>query len=377
MKKIEFTSNIVAITAGLWVLFFSLVFNVYGNSWLVSLFGYGSSGDYTNPQPTLSGSVSVSSGQTLTWATQVTLTAPVQLTSGSVQVVIPTGTQITTSSGWAFNATQIVTNTIVSLPVSLPSTEQDVGKIKFWVDNTKLNFTKPVKIQIPVSTSSSTVRIKVKHFGDSGYTTNSLANTLSANCTNGLASPSSDVASVSNGVATIYTCSASDFVAVTNVTPASTSRNSGGGRIYMDVCPKWDFSPSYYDRTCGTKPTTTDESSPVVTQETSVSTKLTTGEKLRYKYVPELHIKSVKYKGYEVKTIDGYTYSKTSKQLSLKIIDSSKFTPSEKQRYVAIVNDYITSRYKYDLSIRQQQLEKNKLNKNTLLMKAVMRKISK
>lgn len=374
MKKIEFTSNIVAITAGLWVLFFSVVFNVYGSSWLVSLLGYGSSGDYTNPQPTLSGSVSVSSGQTLTWATQVTLTAPVQLTSGSVQVVIPTGTQITTSSGWTFNATQIVTNTIVSLPVSLPSTEQDVGKIKFWVDNTKLNFTKPVKIQIPVSTSSSTIRIKVKHFGDSGYTTNSLANTLSANCLNGVASPSSDIASISNGIATIYTCSASDFVAVTTKPVSSWW---GSIWLYMDVCPGWDFSPSYYDRTCGTKPTTTEESSPVVTDETTVTTKVTLGQKLRYKYVPELHITSIKYKGYEVKTIDGYAYSKTSKQLSLKIIDSSKLTPSEKQHYVGIVNDYITSRYKYDLSIRQQQLEKNKFNKNTLLMKAVLRKVSK
>ena len=39
--------------------------------------------------------------------------------------------------------------------------------------------------------------------------------------------------------------------------PASTSsssRGGGGARLIMDHCPNGDYSPSYYDRSCGTAP---------------------------------------------------------------------------------------------------------------------------
>lgn len=375
MKYIDFNRNTLITWFSLAVLFFAVVFNVYGSSNVINLLGYGSNSDYTNPQTSFSGTTQVASGQTLTGTTQVTFTAPVSLTSGSVSVVIPSGTQVTTSSGAAFNATQIVTSTLSNLPIALPTTEQSVGKIQFWVTTAKLNFTKPVKIQIPVSTTLSSVKIKVKHFGDATYTTNALTNTISSNCAGGIATPSSNLATVSNGIATIYTCSASDFIAVTDVATTST-RRGGWGSMHMDSCPNGDFSPSYYDKTCGTKPTMTQtetQTAPSQTQEE----KLTTGQMIRYKYVPVLKSSQVKYKGYAVTTIDGYAYSNTTKQLALKIIDHPTFSNDKKARYVDIINGYLVSRYSYDLSLRQVQLQKNKFNKNTLLMKAVLRQVSK
>ncbi len=42
-----------------------------------------------------------------------------------------------------------------------------------------------------------------------------------------------------------------------NTTPVSSWGNGGGwwgGWRYIDYCPNWDYSPSYYDNLCGTKP---------------------------------------------------------------------------------------------------------------------------
>lgn len=377
MKYIDFNRNTLITWFSLAVVFFAVVFNVSGNTNFISLLGYGSSGDYTNPQTTFSGTTSVASGETLTGTTQVTFSAPVSITSWLVNVVIPSGTEITTSSGTLFDATQIATSTIQQLPLALPTTEESVGKIQFWITTAKLNFTKPVKLQIPVSTLLSTLKIKVKHFGDTTYTTNSLTNTISSNCSNGVAIPSSNIATVFNGIATIYTCSASDFIAIIDKKTVSHGSSGGWGWIYKDNCPTGDFSPSYYDRDCWVKPTIPQTDEVQNSVEENKEKKLTTGQMIRYKYVPILKSSQIKYKGYTITIIDGYTYSNSTKQLALKIIDNPKISNEKKTRYVGIMNNYLLSRYSYDLSIRQAQIQKNKFNKNTLLMKAVMRQVSK
>ena len=40
---------------------------------------------------------------------------------------------------------------------------------------------------------------------------------------------------------------------------SSSSRGGGSTRLIMDHCPNGDYSPSYYDRSCGTAPTDTNQ----------------------------------------------------------------------------------------------------------------------
>lgn len=51
--------------------------------------------------------------------------------------------------------------------------------------------------------------------------------------------------------------------------------NWGGGVLIIpDNCPSWDFSPSYYDNTCGSAPTTTGTNTGIVTQQCSLVSSL-------------------------------------------------------------------------------------------------------
>lgn len=376
-----------------WISFLALllIINFSTTSWIIGIMGYGSGSDYTNPVSSFSWTVNIWTGETLTGATKVTLTQPVEVKSNSISVIIPNGSEITNASWDIFDTTQIATNVLPTLPLALPSNEQDVGKIVFWISGIKLNFSKPVKLQIPVSTSLSTVRIKVKHAGVSGYQTFALTDNLASNCFNGFATPSSNIASVVAGIATIYTCSASEFVAVTDIPIVTQPISSGWGgwvRLGKDNCPQGDFSPSYYDNTCGTPPTITKDSSlEQVTKELGnmVSTiKLqesianqTTNEKIRFKYIVESRIQTAKYFGFEIKYIPTYDLSKNTVRLSMAIINNKNLTFDEKQRYINIINEFLVARYNYELAQTKHQILKNKYNKQTILLKNLMNKLGK
>lgn len=373
-----------------WVSFLALllIINFSTTSWIIGLMGYGSGSDYTNPVSTFSGSVLLGTGETLTWTTKVTLIQPVEVKNNSISVIIPNGAEITNASGDPFDATQITTNILPNLPLALPSNEQDVGKIVFWISGVKLNFSKPVKLQIPVSTSLSTVRIKAKHAWVDGYQTFALTDNLASNCFNGFATPSSNVAPVIGGIATIYTCSASEFVAV--ITQPSSSGWWWGGwvRLVKDNCPWWDFSPSYYDNDCGTPPAITKDSSlqqvtkelgdmvsTIKTQQTIANQ--TTNEKIRFKYIVESRIQTAKYFGFEIKYIPTYDLSKNTVRLSMAIINNKNLTFAEKQRYVHIINEFLVARYNYELAQTKHQILRNKYNKQTILLTNVMNKLGK
>jgi hypothetical protein len=135
-------------------------------------------------------------------------------TSGSGSGIIPNGTVVTNASGGTFDPSAL--NALIVTASGLASNQTSNGALEFGISNVGLNFSKPVKIQIPVpGYTSSTIAVKVKHGGTSTYVTTGLTNTPSATCTNGVASSPSATATVSNGVATIYTCAGSTFVAYT------------------------------------------------------------------------------------------------------------------------------------------------------------------
>jgi Domain of unknown function (DUF5011) len=179
------------------------------------------------------GDVSISTGTGgITNTTQIILQTPVALsgtgTSSSSTATIQAGTEIRTASGGAFNGNSV--GILAPQAVSLPSNESSNGTVTFGLSNTSLYFSKPVKIEIPLSNyTGNAILIKVQHAGSSTPGTVGLTNNPNSTCTNGVAGSPSDTASVVNSIATIYTCSASTFVGYSASTVVSSGGGGGGG----------------------------------------------------------------------------------------------------------------------------------------------------
>jgi len=378
------SSNKGSIIAWIWV-FIALIF-VTNSSVIAWIMWYWSDSDYTNPVSTFSWTTQVLSGQTLTWTTQVTLTQAVEFSSGSISVIIPNTTIITNATGSLFDATSIGTSLLSTLPISIATNEQDVGKINFWITWTKLNFTKPVKISIPVSTTNSTVKILVKHAWIDWYQTFALTDSVWSSCSNWIASPSSNIAPVVNWIATIYTCSASQFIAIVNTTVSSSSSSSSSGgssrssgsKLHKDVCPAWDFSPSYYDRTCGTKPqilTTTwtwTIKSTWTTTWTWISI-IDSNPILAWIYSntknnENSYLQTVTHKWINIVVYNSYNLSKKSSEISLNIIESVRLTDEQKKAYINRQNEFMVAKYNLDIAQEDIKIKKNKYNKQFVLL---------
>lgn len=199
----------------------------------------GSSSPFSSPVSvsgaTLSGVTSFS-GVSLSSTTRLVVEAPVVFTSASGGTsVIPSGTVITSTSGSVFDATLL--NTLsVTVTGWLSSNQTPTGALEFGISGTGLYFSRPIKIQIPVpGYSGSTISVKVKHGGTSTYVTTGLSNDPNSTCTSGISSSPSAIATVSGGLATIYTCAASVFVGYTETSVASTSGWGGGGGSYVAI----------------------------------------------------------------------------------------------------------------------------------------------
>lgn len=193
------------------------------------------SGAITVSGSTLSGATSYS-GVSFSSVTQIVLKSPVAFASGSGSGIIPNGTVVTNSSGGTFDPGAL--NALVVTASGLASNQTANGALEFGISNVGLNFSKPVKIQIPVpGYTSSTIAVKVKHGGTNTYVTTGLTNLSTATCSNGVASSPSAVATVALGIATIYTCAGSTFVAYTEAAPTTTGGSTGGGSAGYSILP--------------------------------------------------------------------------------------------------------------------------------------------
>jgi hypothetical protein len=131
-----------------------------------------------------------------------------------IAITFPEWTIITNANWWTLNAIAIATWELPVTWLNLWEDEEALSAINFWVSGVKLNFSKPIKIEIPVPNTYTwtTIKVKVKHYWDSTYNTTWLTNSAWAVCSNWEATPASNEAVVNSHIATIYTCSASDFV---------------------------------------------------------------------------------------------------------------------------------------------------------------------
>ncbi len=365
------------------ILLLFLVTNLPAIAWIVWIWimWYWSDGDYNNPSISLSWSIQVWTWETLTWAVAFNTTQAINFLNGSINVIIPNGTEITNSTWTWFNITEISTSVLTSLPIAIASNEEEIWKIYFWINWLKLNFSKPVKLQIPVNTTKSTVKIKAKHFWIDWYQTFALTDTLGSSCNNWYASPTANTANVVNWIATIYTCSASSFVAVTdkNVVIVSTwGWSSGGGwggwsLLSRDNCPNWDFSPSYYDRKCWATPVvyvdkdSTKTGSLVYTDETPIINN--TGSIINWKKI------KLTYKWIDILVIDWYAISKKTAIVAKKIIDNNKISFEKKENYVKRLNEFLLSKYEIDTQNEKLKKLKNKYIKQYFLLRSLHKEI--
>jgi Domain of unknown function (DUF5011) len=193
---------------------------------------------------TFSGALTVGSGSTLgdissasgTGGVTNTTLLTVQATaafigtgssSGSI-ATLQSGTEIRTASGTVFNGNSF--GILAPQTVPLPSNESSNGTVTFGLSSASLHFSKPVKIEIPLTNyTGNSILVKVQHAGSSTPGTIGLTNNPNSTCTNGVAGSPSDTASVVNSVATIYTCSASTFVGYSASTVVSSGGGGGGG----------------------------------------------------------------------------------------------------------------------------------------------------
>ena len=158
--------------------------------------------------------VATASGGDPSSTDKITILTPITFNpTGNIRVTLPSGTDITDSSGGTFDATALAA-AAASVTGGLDTNESSDGAIEFGISGIGLNFSRPIKVEIPVTgVTTSTITVKVKHGGTSTFVTTGLTNDPTATCTNGIPSISSNIATVSAGVATIYTCSASTFTA--------------------------------------------------------------------------------------------------------------------------------------------------------------------
>ncbi len=134
----------------------------------------------------------------------------------SFSAIIPSGTEIVSSDGSAFDIADLTfTN-----PDQASKNELGVysnGKvyetIQFGIDGVTLIFSEPVKLRIPVDASNGTDVLVKRKGSDDIWTTRGLTVEDGTCDEEGIATPENSEYTVQNGVIEIYTCMASDFTA--------------------------------------------------------------------------------------------------------------------------------------------------------------------
>ncbi len=161
-----------------------------------------------------------------TWANSVTIQSSVTLspTWDNTRVMLPAWTVITNAAWGTFDALAIATWEAPVWGLTLSTWETPVAAVDFWVTWVRLNFSQPIRIDIPVTWVTGTIEVKVRHAGDTVFGTSWLTELAGDTCTNWLPWVPGATATISWGFATIYTCSASEFVTYT-----MSSSTSGGG----------------------------------------------------------------------------------------------------------------------------------------------------
>ena len=172
-------------------------------------------------------------------------------TGETKKATLPRGTTITTVSSDPIAMTDIAINNTISRPFPGSS----IASFHFGITDKHLVFSQPVRLDIPVTSPDGTeLNVFVYHTGDESYSQVGLTSSSNAQClANGSASKDPTTSIVQNGMITVYTCGASDFVVspipvvdfvdnstLNKIIPVTTL-DTGGENIITSVTATIDF----------------------------------------------------------------------------------------------------------------------------------------
>ena len=208
---------------------------------------------------------------------ETTTPAPIALNVWSVAVTVPTSTIITLDP--ASTVTELDVSVIAAAVVSTSGLnvggDNPVAALDFGITGTKLNFSQPIRIDIPVTGYVwATIEIKVKHHGDTSFNTSGLTATPADSCTDGLPGVPSNIATVASEIATIYSCSASQFAAVTPSTGGWSSSTSSSSSSSSSSSTETETTTSTGSTEETSTGATTEPTAPI--EESTTETETTT-----------------------------------------------------------------------------------------------------
>ncbi len=231
----------------------------YGYGIWDNWYGYGTWYWYVSGEPLNNTNIRYSAGiESQIWVTSSgnVISGTQVFTWWNVQVTVPSNTIVTLSgSTWTWLMALPTYNVSTFAWLAGNQTAQWVVDISFW---NGARFSQPIKIVIPVPAGLATAYVKVNHGWWATFA--GLSASASATCMSGLATTlayNGEQIAVFNNTVTIYSCSASQFVAYTETSWWGGWWGGGWGWWWgwtmppsKDTCPNWDKSWDAYDGKC-------------------------------------------------------------------------------------------------------------------------------
>jgi hypothetical protein len=139
--------------------------------------------------------------------------------SKGIKTIFTPDTEIKAGDGSEVKEADLTVKEISTSEISAPEKESIKLVVKAGVEGKHVEFSKPVKIEVPVSDleEGKEVTIKVQHEGSSIWTTDAISQISDSNCTNGVSNNQNNVSAVTASKITFYTCGASTF----SITPSA------------------------------------------------------------------------------------------------------------------------------------------------------------
>lgn len=359
---------------------------------------------YNNPVETIINTGSTNTGSTNTWTTNTgTITyswsiKDISFTGGIIMSFWTGETSISqiNANSWVWNGwfilPKIIDKNEFLSDISTFSGEKlknlNIENIlKVWADTlwVGMNINRDVKISLPVKNGTGTYKVLTS---ENGMSWNEIQKKESITLSWNTLSFSTNHFSYFALYETTQSVIIPPVVVVPPVivtppivTPPSSSWWGSwwwGGGLVKDSCPSWDFSPSYYDRTCW------DKSVEIIKKDettTSISKNKLYYQNLKKQILLQRAsqkssispLQKLNYNGYEIYYISGYN----TKDITLKILNSKIISKTNKTMYVNRINSYLQAKYNFNsASIKSREL-KNKLAKQEILLKSVLNKLNK
>lgn len=194
-----------------------------------------------------------------------------------------------------------------------------------------------------------------------GTTTNVLSTLVASNSTLSSQSHSWTISWFDSSKTYYYFISSSDLLWNTYSSPVTTieaiippvvnppvsSGGGGGGWLSRDYCPSGDYSKSYYDKSCWTKPV-----SSTGTTSTGNVSNWTTNDNQTWSLVivKEPYTKYIRYKWFNIFDVKNYKYEANFRKVAFEIIRNDKISAKDKIALINRHNALLEAKFALDIA---------------------------